>query len=146
MNELLRKVRNRQWAQLITDCNRECAATGMTKKEWCAQHHINTKSFYHHQKVLQDILVDAAANGNDLPEEFQAQPGFVELPLFGPAPGLSGNTAMMHKSPAPDIYREKSPGISTPVLTIRIGSASIELSDNVSDRMLAFVKEVLANA
>ena len=48
MDQSTHEIRVREWSQIIQDCN----ASGLTKKEWCLQYHINEKSFYYWQRVI----------------------------------------------------------------------------------------------
>lgn len=43
MEQSIHEIRVKEWSKIIQDCY----TSGLTKKEWCMQNHINAKSFYY---------------------------------------------------------------------------------------------------
>lgn len=48
MERVTHAMRRQKWALIIQECNE----SGMKKKDWLAEHHINPKQFYRWQKTL----------------------------------------------------------------------------------------------
>ncbi len=48
MEQSTHEIRVKEWLKIIQDCY----TSGLTKKEWCMQNHINEKSFYYWQRVI----------------------------------------------------------------------------------------------
>ncbi|MDE5777552.1 MAG: hypothetical protein K2I10_03460 [Lachnospiraceae bacterium] len=74
MDQSTHEIRVREWSQNIQDCN----ASGLTKKEWCLQNHINEKSFYYWQRVIRREMLTTC----QLPvtTDSSVKTTFVELP------------------------------------------------------------------
>ena len=71
----------KEWTKIIQDC----CTSGLTKKEWCVQNHINEKSFYYWQRVIRkETLAKCPLLSSDV------QTTFVELP----SPKLSAEVSM----------------------------------------------------
>lgn len=74
MDQSTHEIRVREWSQIIQDCN----ASGLTKKEWCLQNHINEKSFYYWQRVIRRETL--AACQLPVKADSSVETTFVELP------------------------------------------------------------------
>ena len=74
MDQSTHEMRVREWSQIIQDCN----ASGLTKKEWCLQNHINEKSFYYWQRVIRRATL--AACQLPVKADSSVETTFVELP------------------------------------------------------------------
>lgn len=74
MDQSTHEIRVREWSQIIQDCN----ASGLTKKEWCLQNHINEKSFYYWQRVIRRETL--AACQLPVTANSSIETTFVELP------------------------------------------------------------------
>ena len=48
MDQLTTDVRTRNWASIVTECNR----SALSKQEWCRQNNVSIKSFYYWQRKL----------------------------------------------------------------------------------------------
>ncbi len=48
MEQSTHEIRVKEWSKIIQDC----CTSGLTKKEWCMQNHINAQSFYYWQRVI----------------------------------------------------------------------------------------------
>lgn len=74
MDQSTHEIRVREWSQIIQDCN----ASGLTKKEWCLQNHINEKSFYYWQRVIRRETLTACQLSATTDSSVKTT--FVELP------------------------------------------------------------------
>lgn len=70
MDQTTNSYRIREWTKII----RECAESGQSKQDWCAQHGINIKTFYYRQRKVRQAL----AEESNLPAA-DAGPKFVQL-------------------------------------------------------------------
>ena len=71
MEQSTHEIRVNEWSKII----RDCCTSGLTKKEWCVQNHINEKSFYYWQRVIRkETLAKYPLPQSDV------QTTFVELP------------------------------------------------------------------
>ena len=75
--EVTRQYRLQQWTEII----RECRSSGQTVSAWCAEHHINNKSYYYWLKRVRTAACEA------LPAVSSGNPQFapVKLPVQGSA-------------------------------------------------------------
>ncbi len=48
MEQSTHEIWLKEWSKIIQDCY----TSGLTKKEWCMQNHINAQSFYYWQRVI----------------------------------------------------------------------------------------------
>ena len=48
MEQSTHEIWLKEWSKIIQDC----CTSGLIKKEWCVQNHINEKSFYYWQRVI----------------------------------------------------------------------------------------------
>ena len=51
------EYRAQNWAMVV----QECAASGLSNREFCTQHGISEKSFYYWQRKLRTQIIEAAA-------------------------------------------------------------------------------------
>ena len=51
------EYRAQQWAMVV----QECAASGLSNREFCRQHGISEKSFYYWQRKLRTQIIEATA-------------------------------------------------------------------------------------
>ena len=115
MDQSTHEIRVREWSQIIQDCN----ASGLTKKEWCLQNHINEKSFYYWQRVIRRET--HAACRLPVTADSSVETTFVELPSPKHSAPVSTN---IHSS-----------------AVIRLGNGvSIEISESAS---AAFIRQVI---
>lgn len=98
---------------------KECKASGMTVKSWCQQNNVNEKQFYYWQGKIRKIA------SKSLPVTTQ-QSQFVPLSI----------------PTTQSTYTE----VFIPTMVIRVGSASIELSEQVQPELLSSVLKVLGDA
>lgn len=111
-----REYRLSQWFPII----KTCRESGMTVKTWCQKNDVNEKQFYYWQRKLRETAISA------LPE------GTAKLPKFVPL--------------LPSVKTSALPlATFIPSMVIRVGTASIELSDHVPPELLASVLRVISH-
>ena len=85
MEQSIHEIRVKEWLKIIEDCY----TSGLAKKEWCVQNHINAKSFYYWQRVIRkEILVKCPLPSSDVQTTFVELPSpklSVEVPMNEPA-------------------------------------------------------------
>ena len=88
MDKKICEIRLQQWVEIIREANE----SGMTKKDWCAQHGISTRKFQYWQKKVRELLIEQGqkesqpsalpeTNDETAPEEHQQS--FYEITLSG---------------------------------------------------------------
>lgn len=103
-----KQVRLQEWAADIRDC--KARPQGMTIEQWCRQHSITKATYYWRLRAVRNACLDNIK----IPETVSASDknlDFVELPQL----------------PAPQLHR---------TAIIHIGSATIDLPEDMSDEML----------
>ncbi len=103
------------WTQQI----RQCRASGMTVKQWCAQNGYSMKTYYYWMRRIKRELVDA------LPEESKSC-----------LPAIKGTTSAFAKV----VLSQEAPATA---ITIRIGSLSIGIMDGTSDETIRTILSAL---
>ena len=116
------QLRYQQWINDIRECNSR--PSGVTVAEWCAEHQINRETYYYRMKALRRACLDYSSVQNISDEQMPTDTRFVEL------------------QPCADQPSEAAP-VS---VTIRIGNASIEVSDTISDDFLERIVGVVSHA
>lgn len=118
MNEIV-QVRVNSWASIVSAQK----ASGLTIKQWCAQNNLSEHSYYYRLRQLRRMAlneVDASESVNSFASSPAAR--FVKVP-------------------------ESAAAVSNePVLRIQKGDTRIEVNQDVPDRILMFLKEVLLHA
>ena len=84
--EVARQYRLQQWTEII----RECRSSGQTVSAWCAEHHINVKSYYYWLKRVRTAACEAlpairSANSQFVPVNLPVQEAAVR-PSASPSP------------------------------------------------------------
>ncbi|MDF2614082.1 MAG: Transposase [Clostridia bacterium] len=100
---------------------KECRNSGMSVKNWCEQNDVNEKRFYYWQRKLREAAAEA------LPSAAK-QPTFVQVPVPMESPSPSERPAFI------------------PSMVLKVGNASLELSETVPPELLASVLKVLTHA
>ena len=130
MDPKIRQIRRDRWLQIIL------AATNssLTKKQWCHEHHISTKTFYHWQKVIRE----------EEAERFQQMsltytPGNVSAPA---TPGLSpvAFTVSSEESILPALTAFK------PEMILQAGPYQMAIGSGITESTLATVLRVIGHA
>ncbi len=111
-----REYRLSQWFPIIKACHE----SGLSVKEWCKQNDIIDHQFYYWQRKLREVASRA------IPTDEMNSSRFVQL-------STKTHTATV------------SSVAFTPSMIVRVGNASIELSDHVQPEMLAQVLKVLSD-
>lgn len=116
--EVTRQYRLNQWIEII----RECRSSGQTISAWCADHNINPKSYYYWLKRVRMAACEslpALGSGDQ-----QIVP--VKIPAHLTAAGPA-----VQKSPSH--------------ITLRVGSATLELHNGASTALIENTLRALTN-
>lgn len=117
----VQQIHHQQWLEDIRACNERPAS--MTVGEWCRQHGINRHTYYWRMKVLRKACLDEIQDSEGkrvATAEIAAS--FVELPQPVTAPESCGQ------------------------VMLRIGSASLEIPETISDSFLRRILEAASHA
>ncbi len=108
MDGVTHAIRRERWKAIIKECNE----SGMSKKDWLAQHKINSKTYYNWQKKLRmEIGTEMVIAQNNALTAAQGKTDFCQL--TPPVGETSYSSAV-----------------------IRTDRFSIELNENISDEFL----------
>ena len=152
------------WEQLIIEANN----SGLKKREWCAQHGIEEKTFYYWQrkiraKTLETMKALDQSGGDTLaaPRQeqtlslTQTQSSFIELSFQETAPVVSAAPsepavcdAVLREAEPHDIEPIHDPVPTSPAaeLVLQIDGCSLFIHDNIKEQTLATVLRVLRDA
>ena len=137
-----RQFRIRQWADAIKDQQ----SSGLTVDQWSAAHEVTRYQFYYRQRVVRKELASCPdfpaqdnpemANRRDDPAacgvEREPQAAFAELPA-----------AVFPSSVIPAAPEPAAAGEAVPVLRLRSGRSILEVSNDASERILGFLREMV---
>lgn len=117
-------VRAARWQKVIEECRHR--PENITARKWMEDNHINPKTYYVWQRRLREAAFNAITQGNptSVPADSSVTVSAQSLVDITPAaalPSESGND--VSKSHRPDA-------------TLRIGNASIELSNSASEQLI----------
>ena len=130
--DLARQFRLQQWAAAI----REQKASGMTIDQWCEAHSVGRHQYFYRQravrKAMAGMLEEKPAVGQTMPVASKST-----LPI------IEDSTPDVRFTPVPAEMLAPKPGA---VMRIQRGGTMIELSNDVSDRILSFLREVILHA
>lgn len=114
-----KQLRLQQWADDIRACNQR--SEGTTVDDWCRQHGLSRATYYWRLRAVREACIDAI--DNDVVEsDADISTDFVEV------------------QPA------KSSGTTDVSAVIKLGRASIEISENISDMFLLRIMEAVSHA
>ena len=117
-----KQVRYQQWADDIRACNDR--PKGMTVDEWCKDHEIKPNTYYWRLAAVRRFCIESISPPVEKQEQAACTPvSFVEI-----TPSVPQNLDN-HTSP----------------VTIRIGNATVEISESVSDAFLLRVMEAASH-
>ncbi|MCD8361550.1 MAG: IS66 family insertion sequence element accessory protein TnpB [Lachnospiraceae bacterium] len=136
MDKTTHEVRLNRWRQIIDQC--QSRPEGQTAKQWLAENHISSKSYYYWLRKIRRQAYEQAAGEIQVPEQKainsavlpkeQPQIAFAEIP-FQVNVGSSSES----------VFR--------PTAVIKIENASVAFSNSVSDRLLSgVIREVIRHA
>ena len=114
MDNTTTAVRLQEWSAAISECNN----SGLSKREWCRQNGISTKTYYYRQRKVRLAAYGVMAGAVRSGENIQ----FEEITPCIPAPVVQRK----HSSKAPAV--------------LYVGNLKIELNETISGTML---KELL---
>ena len=113
------------WSQRVADCH----SSGLSVNRWCAEHGINTKTYYTWQKKVFAAMIEQQKM---LVEVTETQSRFAELPAPVPEP-----------TPGPEAEPIQKNGL---VASIRVGNASLDIYDGADAEVVATLCRVLNHA
>lgn len=122
MDNLTHAVRLEQWTTIVQNC----ANSGLTKKEWCRQNNIKTKTYYYWQRRVRKHAL-MMGNNSSVPDT-----SFTEIRIREPLTGCPQASGTPH-SFQPDVV-------------IRNRTLTIEISNTASDRLLTLIGKVTTYA
>ena len=116
VSNVTREYRLSQWFPIV----KACRESGLSVKEWCKQNNIIDHQFYYWQRKLREVASEAISVDEGNPSRF------VQLP-----------TTTCTSTVSSEPFKTS--------MIVRVGNASIELSDHVQPEMLAQVLKVLSD-
>ena len=120
---IAKQVRYQQWADDIRACNDR--PKGMTVDAWCKAHEIKPNTYYWRLAAVRRFCIESISPPVKNPEQAVCAPvNFVEINPPEPQ-NLDNHTSSV---------------------TIRMGSATVEISESVSDAFLLRVMEAAKHA
>ena len=128
MDQITHDVRTAQWAEIVRKCHER--PDNQTAKEWLAANGINEKQYYYWQRRLRNMA--AGTTNKSLPmSRPTGEVSFIEMPVPRELPVECPQKAMTSSGPA---------------AVIRTGKLEIELSNDISDKLLSKILKVAAYA
>ena len=111
-----------KWAEDIHSCNQR--PQGTTVDEWCRQRGINKATYYWRLRAVREACIEVVQNDTSNPDTgtYGISPNFVELHPVG------------------------SSAVQTSAVTIKLGNASMEIPENISDAFLLRIMEAASHA
>ena len=130
MNEMTIRRAGRQqnllaWSRRVADCR----SSGLSVNRWCAEHGINTRTYYRWQNKVFAAMIEQQKM---LVEVTETQSHFAELPAPVPEP-----TSVPAAEPG------QKNGL---VASIRVGNASLDVYDGADAEVVATLCRVLNHA
>jgi transposase-like protein len=116
--EATQKYRLNQWIEII----KECRSSGQTISEWCAEHDVNTYSYYYWLKRVRTAACES------LPDISTGNSPFVPVTI----PVNTAEADSVDQGPSPDIL-------------LRFGSVTLELHNNASATLIENTLRALQN-
>ena len=116
------EIQHQQWLSDIQACN--ARPKGMTVDEWCRQHGIKKNTYYWRMKALRKACLQEMQNvpEKSFPARVPDTPSFVEL-----TPPVSATAG-------------------TECVTLKLGSACVEIPETISDDFLRRILEAASHA
>lgn len=130
MDKCTHEVRLQYWRNIITQCQQRPA--GQTARQWMENNGICEPTYYLWQRRIRQEAFDQISSGtNELPAVTEKQEiTFAEIPV-----------PKVTDSPDEQLFCK-----SVPVAVIRNGSCVIEISNDISDRILHTILREVSNA
>ena len=130
MDQCTHEVRAEYWKSIIRACGQRPA--GQSAKSWMKENGVSEQSYYHWQRKFRQQSYDLMMKdtGTAVPAvQEKADVAFVEIPCI---PSLEGGAAMTMDN--------------SPVAVIRTSTMSIEITNDISDRILTAVLREVGHA
>lgn len=130
MDKCTHEVRLQYWRNIITQCQQRPA--GQTARQWMENNGICEPTYYLWQRRIRQETFDQMSSGaNELPAVTEKQEiTFAEIPV-----------PKVADSPDEQLFCK-----SLPVAVLRSGSCVIEISNDISDRILHTILQEVSNA
>lgn len=127
------------WKQRIMACR----TSGLSVKEWCSQNSWSTSTYYRWEREAFGSLEKEPGDSGDLctavaPVSRQA---LVELQISGPSVPVS--PAAEAEAPANETALAQA---FRPVAILRVGDTELSLTNEVSNKLMRQIKELLSHA
>ena len=117
-----REVTNQYRLNKWTEIARECLSSGQTVSAWCADHDINSKSYYYWLRRIRKAACEAL-----------------------PSPSSSNNPIVPVNLPVPAADTDPTNQESSSDIIIRLGAATLEIRNDASATLIENVLRVLQN-
>ena len=130
MDQCTHEVRAEYWKSIIRACGQRPA--GQSAKSWMKENGISEQSYYHWQRKFrqQSYELIMKDTGTAVPAvQEKTDVAFVEIPCL---PSSEGDTAMTMDN--------------SPVVVIRTSTMSVEITNEISDRILTAVLREVSHA
>ena len=120
IRDVSQRQRLLEWSRKVA----ECRQSGLSVRRWCEENGTNVKNYYAWQKKVFEAMVEEQELR--LEEIRSAGTNFVELP-----------------APQQTMQIYASPSTATPIATVRIGSASVDVYPGAESAAIAALCQVL---
>ena len=131
-NQLKHAANLEDWKQRIMVCR----ASGLTVRQWCAQNHLNTSTYYRWEREVFRGIKSSADNADE--------------PCSALAPISDQTLVELPIAPAADPVAPAKEPISKqtfcPVAVVRVGDMELSVTNAVSQRLMRQLKELLPYA
>lgn len=138
MDEFVTRIREDQWAKIISECNSR--EPGMTKRAWCEVNGVNLKSFYYHQRRLRNQIAIGAVSG----VSNGRASGF--LPAPSSFADITEHVSLQHASAIPASDQDDHAQSIAPELMIQVSNYRILVSSSVKESTLETVLRAINHA
>jgi hypothetical protein len=127
MDKTTREMRYSHWKTIIEQC--QDRPKGISAKQWLSDSSINEKSYYYWLRQLRKEAYEQVKSTKDLPlTQVTGQVAFAEIPI------------------SPQNIFEGSSYINHPAAVIKTSTATIALSNEISERLLSMILREVAHA
>ena len=129
MDQCTKEVRLQNWKNIISEC--QARPDNQTAKQWMDEHNICEQTYYVWQRRIRQAAYDEMTSMQDsLPDASpKAEVAFTEIQM------------PVHDMPVPVTEHNTST-----VAVLRTNTCTIEISNNISDRMLSLILQEASHA
>ena len=137
MDPKIKAIRREKWFRIIIAAN----SSGMPKKEWCKEHNVSTKTFYHWQKVIRSEEADRFQ---------QALQIAADAPQQLPSQRTASDFAVVYEQSGSDMTRSEEFSAPQshlqPEMMLQAGEYQLFIGSGVREATLQTVLRVIAHA